>query len=185
MNKEQIKAELSKHPRKEDIDTNKFANNSEYLKIGAVVRDLHAIFGGYKWEIIEQGFSMDMKHYVVHGRLTAGEYVFDGIGAVSSDTYKNSKGKEVKFDPNQGVPKANSYAIKNASKNLGVRFGALLNKDVDANPTTEMDIYEQISNCPNVEALNALYKSFTSSQKKDTNLINALSERKEALTNDK
>lgn len=141
--------ELRKNPKQGDIDRNKFAGNSEFLKIGAITRDLQNLFGLYRWEVMSAEFSLDGKSFVVVGRLTVThddkDYCFDGIAS-----------KKI-GDPHKDVPAVNSYAFKNAAKHLGNRFGAYLNKDISVESKTEDEIIKHLEGIKELDKLGVYY----------------------------
>jgi len=153
----EILEELRKNPKVEDIDRNKFAGNSEFLKIGAITRDLQSLFGLYQWEILTSEWSLDGLSFVVVGRLTVtcegNQYSFDGIAS-----------KKI-GDPHKDIPAINAYCFKNACKHLGNRFGAYLNKSISIESKTEDEHIEHMKEIKELDRLGVYYNNLQPHEK--------------------
>lgn len=142
---------LNKSPRPEWIKTNKFSNNAMYLPIRIVENMLRSIFGVYQVEMIGQPHilgncvvvSVHLK--VLHPILNEW-LVYAGTGAVPIElkaTKKDKAGNVVEqgarnpldfeqINPkalHKNIPAALSFAVSNAAKKIGRRFGSDLNND--------------------------------------------------------
>lgn len=142
---------LNKPPRPEWIKSNRYSQNAKYLPIRIVENMLRSIFGIYQVEMIGAPHilgncvvvSVHLK--VLHPVL--GEWLtYAGTGAVPIELKATKTDKEGKvleegarnaldFERinlkalHKNVPAALSFAVSNAAKKIGKRFGSDLNND--------------------------------------------------------
>lgn len=151
VNKEFIKF-LEKQPSKKAIKKNPLANDSEYLPIGYVEKELDATYNGL-WSVKVNSADIKLNSVVVLLDLTVMlsngiAITRSGIGSVPVQLKKG----EVEINPStinqmalqKNFPSAKAIALKNAAQSLGNRFGRSLNR-ADADNYDIVLVDDQIS----------------------------------------
>lgn len=127
---------MSQPPKTEWIKTNAYAGNSKYIPIGVVETLIQRIFKEYRIEILREGQMFNAVYAVVRVHylhpVTSEWTYMDGLGSDQIQTKAGASAADLQSISNNAVamslPKAVSYAIRDAMEHVGPLFGRDLNR---------------------------------------------------------
>ena len=192
---DQLNQLLNSPPKKEWIQINKYANNSNYIPIGTIENLLKKIFQRFHVEILREGQMFNAVYCTIrlhYWHPIDKDYRYtDGIGGMEIQTKKDCSPADLS-SINKGavmmaLPAAKSYAIKDAAELLGVIFGKDLNrKDIAyfGNTISDdelKDIRENLDLCTDEDVLNKFFKGLPEDLKKNPDIIELFKSKKQEL----
>jgi hypothetical protein len=153
---------LNSPPEKVKINT--LANNSKYVPIDEIERQLDTLFLGlwqtenFKYQVVANEIIGNITLKVFHP--FAKTWISrEGAGSVMIMVGKDQKAvieNKIKNTLVSGFPKLKTECIKNAAKSLGTIFGRNLNRKETSNPVKFSEKLEQINLHPEHKLWNAV-----------------------------
>lgn len=190
---EAFRAQLNAKPGKDEVQTNRMANNSLYIPIGIIEAKLDSVYNGlwkthsYTQQVIGNEVTGSMILEVYH---PAGQWI-SRVGTASVMIQMN-KGADIAEGLNakikntlvKDIPHLKAECFKNAAKSLGDFFGRSLNRSFDYgldNATTVEDAIIMLADIHTKEELTAYFREMPNTVKKDTRFKKAATARAAAI----
>jgi hypothetical protein len=139
--KDQFNLLMNQEPKKEWVQINKYAGNSNYIPIGILETLLQRVFKEFRVEVMREGTMFNsvyvtIRLHYLHPITNQWSY-HDGVGSAQIQTKSGASPADLSSINNNAVmmalPMAKSYAIKDACDHFGKLFGRDLNrKDIMA-----------------------------------------------------
>lgn len=184
---EKFQKMLNSKPKASDIKINKLANNSKFLPIGIVEKTLDEIYSGlwnaknFKYIVVVNELVGDLELSVFHPVIQ--EWITrPGVAGIPIMTKKGTDFTDIKNKYINAcvtvAPHLKAECIKNGAKSFGEVFGRNLNREDDYSSYTSLserlisdeqflDIEAKLADCSTKEEANTLFKTFTTTYKRD------------------
>jgi hypothetical protein len=184
-------SKLGQQPKREEVQVNKQANNSQFLPIQTIEAQLDYFYNGcwsienFTWQVVANEIVGKIDLVVMHPsgmpiRRTGAAAVQiqlkskdkGGSGDITEirDKYINTLTKD--------FPHLKSECLKNAAKSLGQIFGRNLNRGYEdglGEMDSQLQILKDLEDCQNMHELKLVWNSVPKQMQKDKEVMNKFS----------